>query len=89
MRETRSGRVEVTQMWGRPQSAREEFRRLRLAVAMACVLALTADLLFGSRVQGSLAAAGQEVELLADAAAAARAARRAPRRRARSCWSSI
>jgi hypothetical protein len=29
LRETRSGRVEVTQMWGRPQSAREELRRLR------------------------------------------------------------
>ena len=29
VREARSGRVEVTQMWGRPQSAREEFRRLR------------------------------------------------------------
>jgi hypothetical protein len=29
VRETRSGRVEVTQTWGRPQSAREEFRRLR------------------------------------------------------------
>ena len=29
LRETRSGRVEVTQMWGRPQSAREESRRLR------------------------------------------------------------
>ncbi|HEV3046051.1 MAG TPA: hypothetical protein VGY13_01700 [Solirubrobacteraceae bacterium] len=29
VRETRSGRVEVTQMWGRPYSAREEFRRLR------------------------------------------------------------
>ena len=29
VRELRSGRVEVTQMWGRPQSAREEFRRLR------------------------------------------------------------
>jgi hypothetical protein len=29
LRETRSGRVEVTQMWGRPQSARDEFRRLR------------------------------------------------------------
>ncbi len=34
---------------------------------MACVLALTADLLFGSRIQGSLAAAGQDLELLADA----------------------
>jgi hypothetical protein len=29
VRETRSGRAEVTQMWGRPYSAREEFRRLR------------------------------------------------------------
>ncbi|HEV3034983.1 MAG TPA: hypothetical protein VGX72_09350 [Solirubrobacteraceae bacterium] len=29
VREVRSGRVEVVQMWGRPQSAREEFRRLR------------------------------------------------------------
>ena len=29
IREIRSGRVEVTQGWGRPQSAREEFRRLR------------------------------------------------------------
>ncbi len=35
---------------------------------MACVLALTADLLFGSRIQGSLAAGGQELELLADGA---------------------
>jgi hypothetical protein len=29
VRELREGRVEVTQMWGRPESAREEFRRLR------------------------------------------------------------
>ena len=29
LREARTGRVEVTQMWGRPQSVREEFRRLR------------------------------------------------------------
>jgi hypothetical protein len=27
VREVRSGRVEVTQMWGRPESVREEFRR--------------------------------------------------------------
>ena len=33
---------------------------------MARVLALTADLLFGSRVQGALVAAGNEVELIAD-----------------------
>jgi hypothetical protein len=29
LRQTRSGRVEVTQMWGRPQSVRDEFRRIR------------------------------------------------------------
>ncbi|MGO9487582.1 MAG: hypothetical protein ACLQBB_00970 [Solirubrobacteraceae bacterium] len=29
LREERIGRAEVTQMWGRPESAREEFRRLR------------------------------------------------------------
>lgn len=34
---------------------------------MARVLALTADLLFGSRIQGDLTAAGNEVELIADA----------------------
>jgi hypothetical protein len=29
VRELREGRAEVTQMWGRPESAREEFLRLR------------------------------------------------------------
>jgi hypothetical protein len=29
VRETRSGRVEVTQMWGRPESVRQEFRKRR------------------------------------------------------------
>lgn len=29
VREVRSGRVEVVQMWGRPESARREFRRMR------------------------------------------------------------
>jgi len=29
VREVRSGRAEVTQGWGRPQSVREDFRRLR------------------------------------------------------------
>jgi hypothetical protein len=29
LRELRSGRVEVQQMWGRPQSVRDEFRKLR------------------------------------------------------------
>ena len=29
MREARSGRVEVTQMWGRPESVRREFRERR------------------------------------------------------------
>jgi CheY-like chemotaxis protein len=33
---------------------------------MACVLALVPDLLFGSRVQGALTAAGHEVELIGD-----------------------
>jgi DNA-binding NarL/FixJ family response regulator len=35
---------------------------------MALVLALIADLLFGSRVQGALTAAGHEVELIGDGA---------------------
>ena len=30
VREVRSGRVEVTQMWGRPESVRQEFRRRRV-----------------------------------------------------------
>jgi hypothetical protein len=29
LRGTRTGRVETTQMWGRPESVRQEFRRLR------------------------------------------------------------
>ena len=29
VREVRSGRVEVTHMWGRPESVRQEFRRRR------------------------------------------------------------
>jgi hypothetical protein len=29
VRDARSGRVEVTQMWGRPESVRQEFRRRR------------------------------------------------------------
>jgi len=29
LREVRSGRVEVTQMWGRPESVRQEFRKRR------------------------------------------------------------
>jgi CheY-like chemotaxis protein len=37
---------------------------------MARVLALVPDLLFGSRVQGQLAAAGHEVELVGEAARA-------------------
>ena len=30
VRETRTGRVEVTQMWGRPESVRQEFRKRRV-----------------------------------------------------------
>jgi hypothetical protein len=29
VRELRTGRLETVQMWGRPESAREEFRRIR------------------------------------------------------------
>jgi hypothetical protein len=29
VRETRSGRVEINPMWGRPESVRQEFRRIR------------------------------------------------------------
>jgi hypothetical protein len=29
VRESRTGRVEINQMWGRPESVREEFRQLR------------------------------------------------------------
>lgn len=29
VREVRTGRVEVVQMWGRPESVRQEFRRIR------------------------------------------------------------
>jgi hypothetical protein len=29
LREARTGRVEITQMWGRPESVRREFKRLR------------------------------------------------------------
>lgn len=29
LREVRAGRVETTQMWGRPESVRQEFRRIR------------------------------------------------------------
>ncbi|MBV9365264.1 MAG: hypothetical protein JOY89_13565 [Solirubrobacterales bacterium] len=29
VREVRTGRVEITQMWGRPESVRQEFRRIR------------------------------------------------------------
>ena len=29
LREARTGRVEVTQMWGRPESVRQEFRQRR------------------------------------------------------------
>src|ERR1700750_2950933 len=29
VRDARAGRVEVVQMWGRPESVREEFRRIR------------------------------------------------------------
>ena len=46
------------QMWGRPESVREEFRRRRAPVApLARVALLCPDLLFGSKVEGALRAA--------------------------------
>ena len=39
LREVRAGRVEVTQMWGRPESVRQEFRRdPRSVIAFAAPL---------------------------------------------------
>jgi DNA-binding NarL/FixJ family response regulator len=49
---------------------------------MARVLALVPDLLFGSRVQGSLLAAGHEVELIADEGALRSRLEQAPDTRA-------
>ena len=49
-REVRLGRVEVTQMWGRPESVRQEFRRRR-ASSVARVALLCPDLLFGSKLR--------------------------------------
>jgi|SRR5437667_9408933 len=49
---------------------------------MARVLALVADLLFGSRVQGELDAAGHDVELIGDAAGLRRRLADAPAPRA-------
>ena len=54
----RTGRVETIQDWGRPESFRQEFRRLRAVVAR--VLAVFDDLLLGSNVLGMLRAAGHE-----------------------------
>ena len=67
LRDYRTGRVETTQMWGRPESVRQEFRRLRPVVAP--VVALFDDLLLGSNVLGMLRAAGHEARLTGDAAA--------------------
>ena len=48
LREMRSGRVEVTQMWGRPRVGARGVPPPARAVAMARVVALVPDLLFGS-----------------------------------------
>ena len=61
VREARSGRVEVAQIWGRPESVRQEFRRRRASRAVARIALLSPDLLFGSKVQGALESAGHEV----------------------------
>ena len=66
LRDYRTGRVEMTQMWGRPESVRQEFRRLRVPV-VASVVALFDDLLLGSNVLGMLRAAGHEARLTGSA----------------------
>ena len=50
MRDVHEGRAEVVQMWGRPESVRREFRKLHQPVAVARVVALVPDLLFGSKI---------------------------------------
>ena len=64
VREVRAGRVEVVQMWGRPESVRAGVPPAAARSSVARVAALVPDLLFGSRVQGSLTAAGHEVVLV-------------------------
>ena len=62
LREVREGRSEVVQMWGRPESVREEFRERRSHL-VARVIAISADLLLGSKVEAMLSAAGHDVTL--------------------------
>ena len=58
--EVREGRAEVVQMWGRPESVREEFRQRR-AHLVARVLSIATDLMLASRVDAALTAAGHHV----------------------------
>ena len=48
-------------MWGRPESARQEFRRRRAVAPVARVALLCPDLLFGSKVEGVLRGGRHEV----------------------------
>ena len=57
VREVREGRSEVVQMWGRPESVREEFRQRRSHL-VARVLAIVTDLMLSSRVEESLRGRG-------------------------------
>ena len=63
VREARSERVEVVQMWGAPRvrSPRVPAAGATSRHAMARVALLSSDLLFGSKLQGALQAAGHEV----------------------------
>ena len=65
VREVREGRAEIVQMWGRPESVREEFRQRRSLSGgrVARVLAVVPDLMLSSRVVEALTAAGHEVEV--------------------------
>ena len=60
LRELRTRARGDVQMWGRRESVRQEFRRIRVAVAVARVVAVFDDLLLGSNVLGMLRAAGHE-----------------------------
>ena len=68
LRDYRTGRVETTQMWGRPGVGAPGVPPP--APAVSTVVALFDDLLLGSNVLGMLRAAGHEARLTGDAAAA-------------------
>jgi hypothetical protein len=65
LREEGSERVEIMQTWRRPDSARNE-PPVDAVATMARVAVLCPDLLFGSKVEGALRAAGHAVDRVDD-----------------------